>query len=131
METPGAVNFNLDTLVRVASALKVGLVVKFVPFSEMLRWENEFSQDSFNPVTIDRDSDFQGRNAPVTQFYQLGSARFLEGTYRHSQRGSVGAVGDYIPGYSPNILRPSETSGMNVDPRPLGGLGSAAMSIKQ
>jgi transcriptional regulator with XRE-family HTH domain len=58
METPGTVNFNLETLVRIASALKVGLTVKFVSFSEMLEWENGFSQDEFNPVTIDNDAEF-------------------------------------------------------------------------
>jgi transcriptional regulator with XRE-family HTH domain len=58
MEKPGAVNFNLETLVRLASAFKVGLIVKFVPFSEMLRWENQFSQDSFKVTTIDKDSEF-------------------------------------------------------------------------
>jgi len=58
METPGAVNFNLETLVRIASTLKVGLVVRFVPFSEMLRWENEFNQDRFNVVTLENDAEF-------------------------------------------------------------------------
>lgn len=59
METPGAVNFNLETLVRVAAAFKVGLIVKFVPFSEILSWENRFSQDSFDVVKIDNDIAFQ------------------------------------------------------------------------
>jgi transcriptional regulator with XRE-family HTH domain len=58
IETPGAVNFNLETLVRLASAFKVGLIVKFVPFSEMLRWEKDFSQDEFNVLKIDDDSEF-------------------------------------------------------------------------
>jgi hypothetical protein len=59
METPGAVNFNLETLVRLAAALKVGLVVKFVSFSEMLKWENGYSQDAFSVPTIDADVGFQ------------------------------------------------------------------------
>ena len=58
METPGAVNFNLETLVRIAAALRVALVVKFVSFSEVLRWENTFSQDEFNVIRIDNDRDF-------------------------------------------------------------------------
>lgn len=58
MERPGAVKFNLETLIRLASAFKVGMVVKFVPFSEMLRWENDFAQDSFDVPTIDVDLDF-------------------------------------------------------------------------
>jgi transcriptional regulator with XRE-family HTH domain len=62
IETPGAVNFNLETLVRLASAFKVGMVVKFVPFSEMLSWENGFSQDSFRVVTVEQDERF---NVPI------------------------------------------------------------------
>ena|ERR1700691_2356934 len=58
-ETPGAANMTIETLSRMAAAFKVGLVVKFVPFSEMLRWENEFSQDKFHVTPIDRDVEFQ------------------------------------------------------------------------
>jgi len=58
METPGKVNFNLDTLVRMAATFKVGLAVEFVPYSEMLRWENDYSQDTFNVVQLPNDVDF-------------------------------------------------------------------------
>jgi len=59
MERPGATKFNIETLIRLAAAFKVGLMVKFVPFSEMLKWENEFNQDTFNVVKIDEDVEFQ------------------------------------------------------------------------
>ena len=58
IETPGAVKFNLETLIRLAAAFRVGLQVKFVPFSEMLRWENWFSQDTFDVTTIENDTEF-------------------------------------------------------------------------
>jgi transcriptional regulator with XRE-family HTH domain len=58
MEQPGAVNFNLATLVRLAAAFRVGLVVRFASFSEMLNWENEFSQDIFNVTKLDDDIEF-------------------------------------------------------------------------
>jgi hypothetical protein len=57
-ETPGAANMTLETLSRVAAAFRVGLVVKFVPFSEMLRWENRYSQDTFDVVRIEDDEEF-------------------------------------------------------------------------
>lgn len=57
-ETPGAANMTLETLARLAAAFKVGLVVKFVPFSAMLAWEDSFSQDSFRVDKIDNDQDF-------------------------------------------------------------------------
>jgi transcriptional regulator with XRE-family HTH domain len=58
METPGRVNFNLETLVRMAATHNVGLVVKFVAFSEMLDWENSYSQDAFNTTRLADDIDF-------------------------------------------------------------------------
>jgi len=58
METPGKVNFNLDTLVRMAATLNVGMMVKFIPFSEMLGWENEYSQDIFDVTQLTHDLDF-------------------------------------------------------------------------
>ncbi len=59
MEKPGAIKFNIETLVRVAAAFKVGLIVKFVPLSEMLAWENGFSQDDFDVVTFEEDARLQ------------------------------------------------------------------------
>ena len=58
MERPGEVGFNIDTLIRLAAALRVGLKVEFVPFSDMVKWENQYSQDSFTVVPIEADSDF-------------------------------------------------------------------------
>jgi transcriptional regulator with XRE-family HTH domain len=57
-ETPGMANLTLETLSKLAAAFKVGVIVKFVPFSEMLRWENEFSQDYFNVLPLDEDTAF-------------------------------------------------------------------------
>jgi transcriptional regulator with XRE-family HTH domain len=58
MERPGETKFNIETLVRLAAAFKVGLKIEFVPFSEMLEWENCFSQDEFEVTRIDGDSAF-------------------------------------------------------------------------
>jgi hypothetical protein len=58
MERPGETQFNLDTLVRLAAAFKVGLIVRFSSYSEMLGWENEFSQDSFDVIGLENDTAF-------------------------------------------------------------------------
>jgi transcriptional regulator with XRE-family HTH domain len=58
METPGLVNYNQETLVRMAATFGVGLVVKFVSFSEMLAWENDFSQDTFQVPKVQDDIEF-------------------------------------------------------------------------
>ncbi len=65
LETAGA-NPTLSTLSAIAAALNVGLKVEFVPFSEMLAWENSFSQDAFNPTRLDQDKKFLGL-APIEQ----------------------------------------------------------------
>lgn len=57
-ETPGAANMTIETLSRLAAAFNVGLIVEFVPFSDMLEWENSFSQDSFDVVRLEQDHDF-------------------------------------------------------------------------
>lgn len=57
-ETPGAANMTIDTLSRLAATFNTGLIIEFVPFSEMLGWENDFSQDSFNVTRLDHDRDF-------------------------------------------------------------------------
>jgi len=73
-ETPGAANVTLETLARLAAAFRTGLIVKFVPFSEMLRWENDFSQDSFNVTTIEQDGAFVGPAAVVAEDSGMAAA---------------------------------------------------------
>lgn len=63
-ETPGAANVTLETLSRLAAAFEVGLIVKFVPMSEMLRWENEFSQQSFRVRKLGVDEQFLSPDSP-------------------------------------------------------------------
>jgi len=48
MEKPGEAKFNLETLRRIASAFDVALVVRFVPFSELIDWSNKFNPDHFH-----------------------------------------------------------------------------------
>jgi len=57
-ETPGAANMTIETLSRLAATFKVGLIVEFVSFSEMLSWENNFSQDSFDVIRLEQDRNF-------------------------------------------------------------------------
>ncbi|MHB8302597.1 MAG: hypothetical protein ACYDC6_07155 [Acidobacteriaceae bacterium] len=62
----------LETLARLAATFKVGLVVKFVPFSEMLQWENGFSQDVFNVLPrLDQDEAFLNPSGAVVETQSL------------------------------------------------------------
>jgi len=78
MERPGATQFNVETLIRIASALKLGLKVEFVPFNEMLKWENGFDAGTFNPVTIDHDTDFSRDQVPMARALSMaGDGRII------------------------------------------------------
>jgi transcriptional regulator with XRE-family HTH domain len=63
MEKPGEVAFTLETLIRLASAFRVGLQVRFVPYTEMLKWDDGFSQDSFAVTPIEEDKEFLNPSA--------------------------------------------------------------------
>lgn len=66
MERPGT-KLNIETLIRVAAAFRTGLIVKFAPFSDMIDWENDFSQDSFDSAKIEDDWKFNGRRVTTRQ----------------------------------------------------------------
>jgi transcriptional regulator with XRE-family HTH domain len=58
LERIGVASFSIGTLIRLASAFRVGLIVKFVPMSEMLAWENSFMPDEFDVVPVEKDEAF-------------------------------------------------------------------------
>jgi transcriptional regulator with XRE-family HTH domain len=55
MEQVGGGQLNLDTLRKLAAALDVGLLVKFVAFSELIKWSNDFSPDDFSVSSFDQE----------------------------------------------------------------------------
>ena len=58
MLKPGKVRPNIETLRRLAEAFDVGLIVKFVPFSELARWSESFSPDTFCIPEFEKDVGF-------------------------------------------------------------------------
>ncbi|MGC9157533.1 MAG: helix-turn-helix domain-containing protein [Terracidiphilus sp.] len=58
LERIGEVSFSIDTLIKLAAAFRVGLIVKFAPMSEMLAWENSFLPDDFDVVPVEKDGAF-------------------------------------------------------------------------
>ena len=100
-ETPGAANITLETLAKVAAGLRVGVIVKLVPFNEMLRWEDSFSAESFNVLPrlaederflnpavdaqTDPDSSFQDGNVAASE----GETGFNSGGNERKPMGTV------------------------------------------
>ncbi len=70
MEKPGGSKLNLETLIRLASAFDVGLIVRFAPFSEMVDWSESFSPDSFAVPSFDNDRElWQDQVATVNRSF--------------------------------------------------------------
>jgi transcriptional regulator with XRE-family HTH domain len=59
LEDPNNSNVSIKTLRRIASALDVALMVKFVPFSDLVRWDINLSQDTLNVVSFGEDAFFK------------------------------------------------------------------------
>lgn len=56
IENPSYDKLTLSTLKRIAEAFDVALIVRFVPFSELVNWVSELSPEKMNAVSFDRDS---------------------------------------------------------------------------
>lgn len=59
LENPHYGNFTLATLKELASVFDVALVVKFVPFSELVEWDLKLSADSLKVLSFENDPYFQ------------------------------------------------------------------------
>jgi transcriptional regulator with XRE-family HTH domain len=77
METPGKGNLKLETLQRIASAFDVGLIVRFIPFSEMVAWVEGFSPDSFKVPSFEEDRFEVKMKIPGVPFRGPGTYRFV------------------------------------------------------
>lgn len=58
LEDPNKINVNISTLRRLASAFDVALMVKFVPFSDLVKWDNELSPESLQVASFSEDIFF-------------------------------------------------------------------------
>lgn len=73
LEDPNYGKPNLKTLKRLASAFDVGLVVRFVPFSELVSWEINLSPESLEVLSFEQESYFQD-NVIINQESPIASA---------------------------------------------------------
>lgn len=77
--TPGKTRPNIETLRRVAKAFDCGLMVRFVPFSELARWAGSFDPESFFVPSFDQDSGLVERKPSAregtVQFFPCATER--------------------------------------------------------
>lgn len=72
IEDPDYGKLSLATLKRIASAFDIGLVVRFVPISELVEWELNLSSESLKVLNFDEEryfheKDFQKENTISNQ----------------------------------------------------------------
>lgn len=63
LEDPNYGKFNIATLKKIASAFDIGLIVRFVPFSELAEWELNLSSESLKVSSFEEEPYFQENNA--------------------------------------------------------------------
>jgi transcriptional regulator with XRE-family HTH domain len=59
--TPGRTRPNIETLRRIAEAFECGLIVRFAPFSELVKWSEVFDPETFSVPRLDEDTGFIDR----------------------------------------------------------------------
>lgn len=64
--TPGKTRPNIETLRRIAEAFDCGLSVRFLPFSELVQWSEEFDPEGFSVPSFGLDSE------PIEMEYRTG-----------------------------------------------------------
>ncbi len=105
IENPNYKNaFTLSTLVRLASAFDVALIVRFEPISELVKWELNLSSEALEAVSFDEDPYFNRPAQEEGSIASLGSASLPQ----ISNQG----LGDVIPTHEsllPQPLRPGRS----------------------
>jgi transcriptional regulator with XRE-family HTH domain len=56
LENPAYGDFTVKTLLRIARAFDIGLIVRFAPFGEIVNWNQTVSVASYVPVSFDMES---------------------------------------------------------------------------
>lgn len=71
LEDPNYSKFTLATLKRLAAAFDVGLIVRFTPVSDLVKWELELTSESLKAVSFDQDSYFEDKPDEISPTEQV------------------------------------------------------------
>jgi len=93
LENPNYGSFTLATLKEIASALDVALMVRFVPFSELVKWDVNLSNNSLEVVSFKDDLTLNEKESDTvaTEYYQGYPTLPTEGTSNN-----VVIIADYL-----------------------------------
>jgi transcriptional regulator with XRE-family HTH domain len=79
-ENPDYGKYSVKTLLELADAFDVALMVHFAPFSELVDWDLSASSEKLNPISFDGDEGLWGEGATSTasMMYKLDSSHTEE-----------------------------------------------------
>jgi transcriptional regulator with XRE-family HTH domain len=114
-ENPNYSRFNLKTLKRIATAFEVALIVRFVPISELVKWELNLSSEALEAVSFDEDPYFietkeaaqQECNTASSQPESIISSFVASGGFR---LGGKGKFDVFYPSQAPSSDLPQALS---------------------
>lgn len=66
LEDPNYAKLTLNTLKRLASAFDIGILVRFVPISDLVKWELSLSPDSLKALSYNEDQYFKETQESLT-----------------------------------------------------------------
>jgi transcriptional regulator with XRE-family HTH domain len=107
---PGKVRPNIETLRRFAEAFDCGLLVRFAPFSELMRWSDSFDPERFNVPTFEDDPAFRPKKNVASEEVVL----FLGETVAMSPQGSFD--GQYIRDVGTQMMSKAVDTVMSYPP---------------
>lgn len=64
MERPGERRLTIETLLRIAAALDIGLQIRFISFGDLVEWAEDFSPDNFRVPSFEKDPAFKVSHLP-------------------------------------------------------------------
>lgn len=100
LEDPDYKGFTLKTLLKFASAYDVALIVRFVPFSELFKWELNLSQKTLAPESFENEEFFKekpitepgiNKSTIETSQHLLGGGQVVDFEQRRKEKSKVGA----------------------------------------
>ena len=76
LENPDYGDFTINTLLRLAKAFDVGLIVRFAPFSDLIEWNRNVSPESYTPSAFEQDTKLHREQLPAIAQSFYRSKRF-------------------------------------------------------
>ena len=106
-ENPNYSRFNIKTLKRIASAFEVALIVRFVPISELVKWELNLSSEALEAVSFEDDPYFK---ETIRQEYNTAYSQPEPLVFTHVLSGGFAPGGGGIA----KFINPQQPSGPNL-----------------